>query len=142
MISLDTAGAATYVRTHMVIGMSLCGGYHEEIESWARLPPDHYEAYFDEDDQLLNEFEMMWAMRDRFPLHFFVFKQVASHLAHEANVEQVFSRAGGLTDPHMDPTFLASLVMAAVNKKAYCPALAAIKDKLLPHGGWPMRVSP
>ena len=50
------------------------------------------------------------------PLHFFVFKQVASHLAHEANVEQVFSRAGSLTNPNMDPNFLAALVMAAVNK--------------------------
>ena len=29
----------------------------------------------------------------------------------------------------MDPNFLAHLVMAAVNKKAYCPAVAAIKDK-------------
>ena len=78
-----------------------------------------YEAFLDEDGQLLNKFEMMWALRERFPLHFFVFKQVASHLAHEANVEQVFSRAGGLTDPHM----------AAINKKAYCSLVAAIKDK-------------
>jgi hypothetical protein len=72
---------------------------------------------------------MMWALRERFPLHFFVFKQVASHLAHEANVEQVFSRAGSLTNPNMDPNFLAALVMAVVNKKAYCPLVAAIKDK-------------
>ena len=56
-------------------------------------------------------------------------KQVASHLAHEANVEQVFSRAGGLTNPNMDPNFLAALVMAAVNKKAHCPLVAEIKDK-------------
>ena len=70
-----------------------------------------------------------WALRERFPLHFFVFKQVASHLAHEANVEQVFSRAGGLTNPNMDPNFLAALVMAAVNKKAHCPLVAEIKDK-------------
>ena len=44
-------------------------------------------------------------------------------------MEQVFSRAGGLTDPHMDFTFLTALVVAAVNKKAYCPSVAAIKDK-------------
>ena len=31
--------------------------------------------------------------RVRFPLHFIVFKQVSSHIAHEANVEQYFSRA-------------------------------------------------
>ena len=51
---------------------------------------------------LLNEFEMMWALRERFPLHYIVFKQTACHLAHEANVEQVFSRAGNLSDPNID----------------------------------------
>ena len=71
----------------------------------------------------------MWAFRERFPLHFFVFKQVASHLAHEANVEQVFSRAGGLSDPNIDPLFLSALVMASVNKKAYCPSVNSMRDK-------------
>ena len=76
----------------------------DEVERWARLPrPEHYEAFYDEDGQLVNEFEMMWALRERFPLHFIVFKQVASHLSHEANVEQVFSRAGNLAEVHMDP---------------------------------------
>ena len=101
----------------------------DEIERWARLPPEHYDSFYDDDGQLLNEFEMMWALRERFPLHFFVFKQVASHLAHEANVEQVFSRAGGLSDPNIDSLFLAALVMASVNKKAYCPTVSAIRDK-------------
>ena len=40
---------------------------------------------------------MMWALRERFPLH--VFKQAASHLPHEANIEQFFSRAANLSDP-------------------------------------------
>ena len=62
-------------------------------------------------------------------LHFILFKQTACHLAHEANVEQVFSRAGNLADPNMDPEFLAHLVMCAVNKKAFMPSLTAIKDK-------------
>ena len=65
---------------------------------------EHYNSFYDDDGQLLNEFEMIWALRERFPLHSFVFKQVASHLAHEANVEQVFSRAGGLSDAHIDPS--------------------------------------
>ena len=51
-----------------------------------------YSQYIAE-DRLLNEFKMMWALRESFPLHFIVFKQTACHLAHEANVEQVFSRA-------------------------------------------------
>ena len=88
-----------------------------------------YSEFFDEEDGLLNEFEMMWALHERFPLHFIVFKQTACHLAHEANVEQVFSRAGNLSDPNMDPEFLAHLVMAAANKKAFKPSLQMIKDK-------------
>ena len=60
-----------------------------EMERWANLPHDHFSEFFD-DDGLLNEFQMMWALRERFPLHFIVFKQTASHLGHEANVEQVF----------------------------------------------------
>ena len=47
----------------------------------------------------------------------------------EANVEQVFSRAGNLADPNMDPEFLAHLVMCAVNKKAFLPKVKDIKDK-------------
>ena len=39
---------------------------------------------------MVNHFKLM---RLRFPLHFIVFKQVSSHIAHEANVEQYFSRA-------------------------------------------------
>ena len=45
---------------------------------------------------------MMYTFRHRFPLHYVVFKQTASHLPHEANVEQVFSRAGRLSDPNMN----------------------------------------
>lgn len=32
---------------------------------------------------VLNEFHMMWTLRDKFPLHFIVFKQTASHIPHE-----------------------------------------------------------
>ena len=93
------------------------------------LSPDAYAQFFDYGG-LLNEFAVMWALRNSFPLHFRVFKQIACHLPHEANVEQVFSsRAGNLSDPNMDPEFLARLVMVLVNKKAFKPPLAAIKDK-------------
>ena len=101
----------------------------KERERWAQLSKDAYSEFINEDDDLLNEFEMMWSLRDRFPLHFILFKQTACRLAHEANAEQVFSRAGNLADPNMDPEFLAHLVMCAVNKKAFMPSLQAIKDK-------------
>ena len=67
---------------------------------------------------------MMWELRKRFPLHFIVFKQTACHLSHEANVEQVYSRAGNLSDPNMDPEYPAHLVMVGVNKKSYKPSTA------------------
>jgi len=49
---------------------------------------------YHDDDDILNEFWMMWDLRFEFPLHFIVvFKQCASHshLLHEANVELIFS---------------------------------------------------
>ena len=54
---------------------------------------------------------------------------MATHLAHEVNVEQVFSRAGLLSDPNINPDYLARLVMVSVNKKAFRPSVKAIKDK-------------
>ena len=41
----------------------------------------------------------------------------------------MFSRAGLLTQPGIDPIFLAHLVMISVNKKAYKPSFEKIKDK-------------
>eukprot|EP00962_Isochrysis_galbana_P040717 scaffold14792_cov146-Isochrysis_galbana.AAC.1 len=45
--------------------------------------------------------------KELFPLHFIVFKQCASHLHHEASVEQVFSLAKRVSDPNLDPNHLA-----------------------------------
>jgi hypothetical protein len=77
----------------------------DEIERRERLSPDSF-SEFVEDGSLLNEFAMMWDLRERFPLHFIVFKQTVCQLSHEANVEQVFSRAGNLSEPNMDPEYL------------------------------------
>ena len=73
----------------------------DEIERWDQLSPDSFSEFVD-DGSLLKEFAMMWELRDRFLMHFIVFKQTACHLLHEANVEQVFSRAGNLFDPNID----------------------------------------
>ena len=82
----------------------------DESERWDLLKPDSFSEFVD-DGSLLNKFAMTWELRERFPLHFIVFKQTAWHLSHEANVEQVFSRAGNLSDPNMDSEYLAHLVM-------------------------------
>ena len=64
-----------------------------------------------------------------FPLHFFVFKQTVSHLAAEANVEQVFSRAGQLSEVNSDPDGLAAMVSIMINKHTYKPSVKDIMYK-------------
>ena len=76
----------------------------DEMKRWEQLPRATYESFFAADG-LLNEFAMLWALRERFPLHFTLFKQTACHLPHEANCEQLFSTAGNLSDPKQHETF-------------------------------------
>ena len=96
----------------------------DEMKRWEHLPRAMYEAFFAADG-LLNEFAMYWALRERFPLHFTLFKQTACHLPHEANIEQLFSRAGLLSDPNMDPVLLGKLTSITFNRKAYDPPVYA-----------------
>ena len=76
---------------------------------------------------------MMWSLRNQFPLHFIVFKQTASHIPHEANIEQALSRSGYLSDPNQDPVNLGlgtlSLTRIGINRKVYQPSEAAILDR-------------
>ena len=53
-----------------------------EIERWSYLPPETIQSYI-ASDGIVNHFKLLWELRARFPLHFIVFKQVSSHLAHE-----------------------------------------------------------
>jgi len=61
------------------------------------------------DSKLMNRFTKNYR---GFPLHLLVFivqadrKPLAANLPHEANVEQVFSRAGRISDPNMNPAYL------------------------------------
>ena len=68
-------------------------------------------------------------MRNQFPLHYIVFKQTASHLPHEANSEQLFSRSGAGSDDNskMDPWRLGVWTSIGVNMATYMPDL----DKIL-----------
>ena len=99
----------------------------DEIRRWSSLSADECQRFVE--DGVLNEFEMMWQLRVLFPLHFFVFKQTASHLAAEANVEQVFSRAGQLSEVNSDPDGLAAMVSIMMNKHTYKPSVKDIMDK-------------
>ncbi len=52
-----------------------------------------------------------------------------SHLTFETNVEQVFSRAGQLSEVNLDPDTFVDMVSIMVNKHAYNPSLKDIMDK-------------
>ena len=81
---------------------------------------------------MINEFAFMWAKRKEFPLHYFVFRQTASHLPHEGNVEQIFSLGGRLSDPNMNPSYLAmTLVFIGSNEKTYMPPMKDILQRYL-----------
>ena len=41
--------------------------------------------HFRDDVGILNEFALMYDLKDSFPLHYVIFRQVACHLPHEAN---------------------------------------------------------
>ena len=62
-------------------------------------------------------------------MHFTVFKQCASHLHHEANVEQIFFLAGRLSDPNLDPHRLPTLVRIHFNKKAFMPSKQVFRER-------------
>ena len=99
----------------------------DEIGRWSSLSEDEYQRFVE--DGVLNEIETMCQLRVLFPLYFFVFKQTVSHLAAEANVEQVFSRVRQLSEVNLDPDTLADMVSIMVNKHAYKPSLKDIMDK-------------
>ena len=64
-------------------------------------------------------------------MHYIVFKQCASHLPHEANVEQIFSLAGKLADPNLGSDKLSMLTRVHFNKKAFTPTVSDIRVRYL-----------
>ncbi len=62
-------------------------------------------------------------------MYFTVFKQCASHLHQEANVKQIFSLAGRLSDLNLDPHRLPTLVRIHFNKEAFMPSKLDIRKR-------------
>ena len=60
-------------------------------------------------------------------------KQTASHLPHEGNSEQLFSRSGALSDDNgkMDPARLAVWTSIGINYSTYMPPTDAILTRYL-----------
>jgi hypothetical protein len=102
-----------------------------EVERWKTLSQDTLNTFKDKETGLINEFALMWAKRKEFPLHYFVFRQTASHLPHEGNVEQIFSLGGRLSDPNINPAYLATLVFVGSNEKMYMPPVKDVFQRYL-----------
>ena len=102
-----------------------------EVERWKAISLETVNTFKDKETGMINEFAFMWAKRKDFPLHFFVFKQTASHLPHEGNVEQIFSLGGRLSDPNMNPEYLATLVFIGANETVYMPPTKDIWQRYL-----------
>jgi hypothetical protein len=101
----------------------------DEIRRWSSVSEDECQRFVCVENGVLNEFEMMWHLRILFPLNFFFFKKTVSHLAAEANVEQVFSQAGQLSEVNSDPDVLAVIVSIMINKHTYKTSVKDIMDK-------------
>ena len=104
----------------------------EEAARWTDISKQKIREYKDADG-VVNEFALLYDSRVQFPLHYIVFKQVSSHLAHEANSEQLFSRAGSLSPDNgkMSPTHLATWASIAVNYAVFQPSHTAILERYL-----------
>jgi hypothetical protein len=99
-----------------------------EVREWSCITKAMYPQFMLESG-VFDEFAFMWHMRERFPLHYAVFRRTASHLPHEGNFEQVFSRAGFLADAASGTEYFSNLVMCGMNKKACKPTHAAVEKK-------------
>ena len=64
----------------------------------------------------------MWSKQKEFP---------AALLCVQANGEQVFSLGGRLSDPNMDPAYLATLVFVGSNLKVYMPPMKDIWQRYI-----------
>ena len=77
---------------------------------------------------LVDEFKLIFSVREELPLHTLLFKQVSSHLAHEGNAEETFSLSGKLSNDntHTQPGFLATLVRINKNRSRCDPSASDI----------------
>jgi hypothetical protein len=60
---------------------------------------------------MLDEFALIYSLKHKFPLHYIAFRQCASHISHEADVESLFFLSKGLTNWNMRPGFLRVLTL-------------------------------
>ena len=74
-------------------------------------------------DGLVDEFALMFSLRERVPIHFVLFKRLAADLPHEGNAESTFSLSGSLSSDNKcsGPSALSTLVRINRNKAVCHP---------------------
>ena len=102
----------------------------DEMQRWKSLDLSLFKELTDVDG-VLNEMALHYKLRHHFPLHCRVFRQVSSHLCHEANTEQLFSLAGGLSEDNgkMSPDRLAIWTSIGSNMKVFKPHWTKIQER-------------
>lgn len=104
-----------------------------EVSRWATLPSVKIEPFRIASSGMLDEFKLIFSLRNEFPLHFFVFRQTCVHIGHEANAEDTFSLSGSLSNEntHTGINFLSRLTRIRKNKKRFTPATYDVLNKYL-----------
>lgn len=98
-----------------------------EVVLWDHISHDRI-ASFKDSLGLVDEFKMLYALRSEAPLHYALFKQVSSHLAHEGNAEETFSLSGRLSNSNgkTGSSFLSTLTRINKNRSRCDPSADVI----------------
>jgi hypothetical protein len=93
-----------------------------EISRWALITEETISKFRDE-DMIVDEFALVFSLREQFPLHFSLFKRLAADLPHEGNAESTFSLSGSLSsdNTHSSPDVLSTYVRINRNRSVYNP---------------------
>ena len=94
-----------------------------EIAHWSLISVETIKQFTDQ-DQLLNEFALVFFLREQFPIHYLLFKRLAAHLPHEGNAESTFSLSGSLSNDNTQtsPDFLSICTRINKNKEVCSPS--------------------
>ena len=79
---------------------------------------------FKDENGMIDEYKMIFSLRDEFPLHYQLFRRMNSHISSEANAESTFSLSGKLSNNNRqtDSDNLSCLVRIESNRKNYTPS--------------------
>jgi hypothetical protein len=104
-----------------------------EVSRWASLPAAKIQPFINEASGMLNEFQLLFSLKNEFPLHFFVFRRTCVHIGHEGNAEDTFSLSGSLSNEntHTAISFLSRLTRIQRNKARYTPPVSKVLDRYL-----------